>query len=252
MTSQAQAALPDDDDPRRAHARALLAHIESGNHTEADRVLDELTRLRETALFQELGKLTRDLHDALNAFRLDTRLSDLTTVDIPDAKERLHYVISMTDQAANRTLSAIEESTPICEQLRERAGQLHASWERFMRRDMQAEEFRALARQMHEFLPWVEGSAQTVQHNISEILMAQSFQDLTGQIIKRVIGLVEEVEQNLVNLIRLSGQKAPHDPNAAAAERKDVLEGPQIAGKESSDAVTNQDDVDALLSSLGF
>lgn len=242
---------PGSGDAKLHRARELLQHIEAGNETEANRVLDEITRLRESALFQELGKLTRDLHEALNAFRLDTRISSLTAVDIPDAKERLHYVISMTDQAATRTLNAVEESTPLCEQLGEQAVRLNASWSRFLGREMQADEFRALCREISDFLPRVTGDASRLQHNFSEVLMAQSFQDLTGQIIKRVIGLVEEVEQNLVNLIRISGQKAP--PTQQAAEKAaDALEGPQIKGKEGPDAVANQDEVDSLLSSLGF
>ncbi len=87
-------------------------------------------------------------------------------------------------------------------------------------------------------------------NNLSEIVIAQEFQDLTGQLIRRVITVVEEVEQNLVDLIKISGQ-VPTDGANGAGDGRDKLEGPQIPGK-NKDAVSDQDEVDELLSSLGF
>jgi chemotaxis protein CheZ len=239
------------DDPRIAQARQLLAHLESGNAAEADRVLGEIACAHDTGLFQEVGRLTRELHEALNAFRNDTRLASLANVDIPDAKERLHYVVSMTEQAASRTLSAVEESRPVCEELRARALGLHEDWRRFLERKMDVTEFRALSARLDEFLPWAEAGAARVGGNLSEALMAQGFQDLTGQIIGRVIKLVEEVEDSLVNLVRIAGQRSGATPEPAARPA-DALEGPQVPRLRQSDAVSGQDEVDDLLSSLGF
>lgn len=238
---------PAGEQSRLDRARALVGHLEAGNQSEAERILDEWARVRESELFQELGRLTRDLHEALNAFRLDARLADIAAVDIPDAKDRLKYVITMTEQSASRTLGAIETCRPLCDELRERAGKLEGDWQRFLRRDMEAAEFRDLTRRLAEFLPWVVAGAARMKSDLSDVLMAQGFQDLTGQIIKRVIALVEEVERNLVNLIRLTGPRqgeAPAQPGA--------LEGPQVPGRQSPDAVSGQDEVDTLLSSLGF
>jgi chemotaxis protein CheZ len=235
-------------DPRVEQARLLLARLEAGDEAAAATALDALTRLRESELFQEIGKLTRELHDTLNAFRLDSRVASLANVDIPDAKDRLHYVVRMTEQAATVTLNRVEESRPICKTQRERSAALAASWNRFLNREMGVEEFRQLAAEVGEFFAWTERNATTLDAGLSEVLMAQSYQDLTGQIIKRVIALVEEVEGNLVNLIRLSGQRfAPQTQSDAIR-----LEGPQVPGRESPDAVANQDEVDDLLSSLGF
>ncbi len=238
------------EDPRIAQVRELLAHLESGNETETGRILDDIARAHDIGLFKDLGRLTRELHEALNAFRYDTRLTNLANVDIPDAKERLNYVITMTDQAATRTLGAVEESKPVCDELRSRAGELGARWQRFMGREMEVAEFRRLCTQIGEFLPWVDASAARIGGNLSEVLMAQGFQDLTGQIIRRVIRLVEEVEQNLVNLVRISGQKLV--PAAESPKPAGELEGPQIPGKRNAEAVSGQDEVDSLLSSLGF
>lgn len=232
---------------RLERARALLGHLEAGNDAEAERLLDEWAGVRESELFRELGKLTRDLHEALNAFRLDARLADIAAVDIPDAKDRLRYVITMTEQSASRTLGAIETCRPLCDELRARGDALARDWQRFLRREMQAAEFRELTRRLAEFLPWVVEGAGRMKGDLSEVLMAQGFQDLTGQIIKRVIALVEEVERNLVNLIRLTGSKSG-DAQAKAG----ALEGPQVPGRQSADAVSGQDEVDELLSSLGF
>jgi chemotaxis protein CheZ len=238
------------EDPRIAQVRELLAHLESGDETETGRILGDIARTHDTGLFQDVGRLTRELHEALNAFRYDTRLTNLANVDIPDAKERLNYVITMTDQAATRTLSAVEESNPVCDELRSRAGEIGARWRRFMGRELEVAEFRRLCAQIGEFLPWVDASAARIGGNLSEVLMAQGFQDLTGQIIQRVIRLVEEVEQNLVNLVRISGQKLV--PAAESPKPAGELEGPQIPGKRRADTVSGQDEVDSLLSSLGF
>lgn len=240
---------------RLAWAQSLLDHIEADNDSEVSRLIDDLKGARDNNLFVELGKLTRELHDALNNFQLDSRISRITNDEIPDAKDRLNYVISMTEQAANRTLNAVEETLPVSEQLEQRSKELRDRWGKFRNRSLSADEFRALAREIDEFLGWsAEGAAQ-IHRSLSDVLMAQDFQDLTGQIIRRVITLVQEVEDNLVDLIRISGQHLVADAEEAAEGKKDdrsSLEGPQIPGRESVDVVRGQDDVDDLLSSLGF
>jgi chemotaxis protein CheZ len=249
MPTEALAAIPQPD-TRLEQVRALLAHLESGDEQQASTALDELVRLRERQIFQEIGKLTRELHEALNAFRLDDRIATLANEEIPDAKERLNYVVRMTEEAASRTLARIEESRPLCEEMRRRSGTLATGWERFRRREMDVNEFRDLSRELSEFFVWTGDSVNRMHSGLSDVLMAQSFQDLTGQIIKRVITLVEEVEGNLVNLIRLSGQRLA--PAGAAVSPAERLEGPQVRGKEQAGAVKSQDEVDDLLSSLGF
>lgn len=239
------------DDPRIAQVRELLTHLERGETAEADRALGDLARVHDTGLFQEVGRLTRELHEALNAFRYDTRLLDLAKVDIPDAKERLHYVIDMTEQAASRTLNAVEQARPVCEEIRSRARGLHEDWRRFLQRKMDVTEFRTLSARLDEFLPWAEAGVARLGSGLSEVLMAQEFQDLTGQVIRRVIRLVEEVEGSLVNLVRISGQRLGSNPEPPA-KPADGLDGPQIPGRHQADAVSGQDEVDDLLSSLGF
>ncbi len=238
------------DDSRLTQAKALVQQLEAGDEDKSNHILDDIMEIRESRIFQEVGKLTRQLHDALSNFRLDARMIDLTHDDIPDARERLNYVIKMTDQAANRTLHAAEESKDICGELKNRTGDLLQHWQRFMRREMQVDDFRLLCRQLEQFLPEVGERASKIGNNLSEVVIAQEFQDLTGQIIRQVITLVEEVEQNLVDLLKISGQTQTDGANGAGDDR-DKLEGPQIPGK-NKDAVSDQDEVDELLSSFGF
>ncbi len=234
-------------------ARELISEIESGNFSEADNLIDGLTKLRESALFQDLGKLTRELHDTLSNFQVDVRISELTESEIPDAKERLNHVIELTEKAANRTLNVVEETLPRTEQLDQRATQLKAQWDRFTHRDMKVEEFRGLSKEIDEFLSWTSENATRIHGGLSEVMMAQDFQDLTGQIIRRVITLVQDVEDNLVGLIRVTGQAIkPVEAPTPTAQKSVEAEGPQVPGLEKVEVVTGQDEVDDLLSSLGF
>lgn len=238
-------------------ARQLVERMEAGDEDAARELLDQLAHQRESTLYMELGKLTRQFHDALNSFRMDSRLASIAEEEIPDARERLNYVVKMTDQAANRTLTAVEASLPLCDTLEQQSESLNADWQRFTGREMEIDEFRTLSRRVTSFL--AEGGTQLskVRANLNDVLMAQDFQDLTGQIIKRVVTLVGELEASLVNLIRISGQKfvaeGDASPRPKAGTVKDIEpEGPPVPGVSDAGVVSGQDEVDDLLSSLGF
>lgn len=237
-------------------ARKLVSELETGNIDAASNLIDELGRAREQNLFRELGKMTRQLHDALNGFTIDSRMVSLAESDIPDAKARLSHVITMTEESANRTLTAVEGTLPIAEQLQEQADTLHEKWGRFCNKGMRVEEFRDMSKEINDFLAITKGQAGQIHSNLSEVMMAQDFQDLTGQIIRRVITLVQEVEDNLVELVRLSGAaRIEQQAQENAVERDEDLMrgvGPQVPGVNASGAVSSQDEVDDLLSSLGF
>lgn len=237
-------------------ARQLVAHIEAGDEVSANRLIEELGRMHESVLFQEIGKLTRDLHEALNSFRLDSRLAEIAQSDIPDAKERLNYVVAMTEQAAHRTLNAVEDCLPKAEMISRQATALRDDWQRFRNRELTADEFRLLSRTLDHFLAQAATDSDAIRHQLSEVLMAQDFQDLTGQVIRRVIHLVQDLEKNLVGLVRISGERLSVPDASAGKERQSDLQqgmGPAVAGtREASDVVQGQDDVDELLSSLGF
>ena len=234
-------------------ARQLVERLEAGDAAGADRQVDELTRIRETELFREVGQLTRELHEALKAFKTDTRLAAVAE-EIPDAQDRLTHVIDMTEQSAHRTLTAVEQSLGVVDGLSARGAELRDTWHRFRRRELSAEEFRELSRDLEQFLDRLGEEGGQLQAHLTEALMAQDYQDLTGQIIRRVINLVQEVEAGLVSLISISGRRRGEE-KAAPADKPVIggtLEGPQVPGRESASAVSGQDEVDDLLSSLGF
>jgi chemotaxis protein CheZ len=237
-------------------ARSLVSALEAADQSEVEKHLGAITHLHESDLFNELGKLTREFHEAINKFRCDERFAELTEEDIPDAKERLNYVISRTEDAANRTLTAVEASIPLCDEMGEKASKLLEEWLRFKRKEMSVEEFRVLAKEIDQYLASNEIKTKEIKTQLTEVLMAQDFQDITGQIIRRVINLVGEVEMNLVNLIKLGHKGAAGaQTTAKKEERSDAgssLDGPQVPGLESKDVVSGQDEVDDLLSSLGF
>ena len=248
--SMSNGAAPDQ--ARLAQARRLVEEIESGHEEQADQVLDELTRMRESNLFRQLGKLTRELHETLNSFRLDSRLSTLAERDIPDAKERLNYVVTLTEQSAHRTLSAVEESLPAAEVLGRDAVELGGQWRRFRQRELSADEFRELARRLDGFFERTGLDAERLRGNLSEVLMAQEFQDLSGQVIRRVIHLVQEVEESLVQLLRITGAQLLGASELLPEEESEAGYGPAVPGVDTNEVLSGQDEVDDLLSSLGF
>lgn len=238
-------------------AKDLVTSAEAGNDEEVKTILDELAAMKETLLFQELGKLTRELHETFKAFRSDSRINELAESDIPDARERLHYVISMTQKAADNTMSQVEEAIPLCENITNGTSKLLSDWDRFTQRKMAAEEFRQLSKTLKVFLQAANKDSMSLMTNLNEVLMAQSYQDITGQIIYKVINLVEDVEVSLVNLIKLSSEHMGIEIMESDQEKKEKdkssLDGPVVPGLiDEAETLSGQDEVDDLLSSLGF
>ena len=197
--------------------------------------------------------MTRELHEAINNFVLDDQMAEMVQVDMPNAKERLQYVIETTEKAANDTLSAIEAAMPVSESLKDRSTHLSGQWDKFLHREMEVEDFRLLSQELRDFLEGLTGESHELHNRLNEIMMAQGFQDLTGQVIKKVISLVQDVESRLVHIIRLAGDMHTSQNDEEIRKQKMADEhGPAIPGVTQSEVVSGQDDVDDLLSSLGF
>ncbi len=240
---------------RLEQARELVRCLEAGDDEQADDVLQRLTSLHESALFQELGRLTRQLHEAINGFLLDERLQALADHEMKDAADRLTHVIEMTENSANTTLSAVELAMPLVDKLTGQAAGLDRQWQRFRNRDLSVEEFRTLTGDLSGFFSLVAEHGAVLNGQLNAVLMAQDFQDLTGQIIRKVIGLVQDVEDKLVQIIRLSGAGRTATVQVSPERQKADDEkghGPAVPGVDTGDLVQGQDDVDDLLSSLGF
>ena len=142
--------------------RQLVDSIEAGNEDSANQILGEIVELRETDLFQELGRLTRQLHESLQNVRMDDRIAELAVGEIPDAKDRLNHVLLLTDQAAHRTLNMVEEAMPISEGLKTESSELLAVWKKFTEKKMTAAEFRSLTTRISTFLESTQARATAI------------------------------------------------------------------------------------------
>ncbi|MCE9680036.1 protein phosphatase CheZ [Shewanella sp. AS1] len=234
-----------------AQAKQLVALLEDNQQSQADEIIREISSPIQTELFDEVGRLTRQLHSAIVDFQVDERLIELTSSELPDAKERLNYVIDMTEQAANKTMDAVEESLPLADALTNNILAVKPAWDRLMRRDIQLDEFKVLCHDMQQFIERSEADSNRLKELLSNILLAQDFQDLTGQMIRRVIELVREVETSLVSMLTMFGEQTEAE-NAFDPNKTLMAEGPILNPSQRNDVVTGQDEVDDLLSSLGF
>ncbi|MCH1931910.1 protein phosphatase CheZ [Shewanella sp. A25] len=232
-------------------AQHLVELLSAKQQTQADDFLRELAAPLQRDLFDEVGKLTRQLHSALMDFQVDNRLVELTNTEIPDAKERLSYVIDMTEQAANKTMDAVEECLPLANALTANIQQVMPSWEKLMRREIALSDFKVLCHDVQHLMSRSELDSNRLRELLNQILMAQDFQDLTGQMIRRVIDLVMEVENNLVSMLTVFGDQ-PINDSPVKQKNNIEAEGPILNAELRQDVVTGQDEVDDLLSSLGF
>ncbi len=192
-----------------------------------------------------IGQLTRSLHDSLRALGLD-KLIERAACDIPDARDRLDYVARLSEQAAQRVLNATDAANPMQDAIDARSGDIAARWQALLDGGQQGD-WRALAAASIEQLQANQRDAAATRSHLMDIMMAQDFQDLTGQVISRVTALAQNLETQLVELL----------VDFAPAEIKreydnGLVNGPQINPEAHADVVANQSQVDDLLDSLGF
>ena len=193
-----------------------------------------------------IGSLTRTLHNALRELGYD-RLLEKTASAIPDARDRLDYVVKMTEQAAVRALNAIEAAQPIQDRLGNEAGRLSEQWQRLYDKKLSVDEFKALVAGTRAYLDDVPAQTHATNAQLLEIMMAQDFQDLTGQVIRKITALAQDMEKQLVHLlVDMVPVEARGEIDAG------LLNGPVVNASGRSDVVTSQDQVDDLLESLGF
>lgn len=249
---------------------AIVESLARNDVSQAAELIRQINQIRDETLYREVGRLTRGLHNALRDFNLDigrgvesefqTELSGMS-----DARSRLNYVIRMTEDAANRTMDSVDASVPVLQGLIRESRGLSEEWAQ--QADAQADaQARGLANRTQQLLARVSGDGAGVTAHLNDILVAQGFQDLSGQVIERVITLVTEVETALVRLARLAanvemvaGIVPAAAPDPREGERKPSAdsnawrgEGPQVRSGECDQVVSSQDDVDDLLSNLGF
>lgn len=234
-------------------AKMLVEYLETGQQDKADDLIAEIQNPINTELFAEIGKLTRQLHDSLMNFQVDSRLNDLANADIPDAKERLNYVITRTEEAANKTMDAVESIFPVVDKIQDQVKTVDPRWKQLMSNNIDIKEFKLLCHDIDLLLKTTDQETTRMHALMTDVLMAQDFQDLTGQVIRKVIELVREVEDSLINMLTAFGISSEEAKEVSKPKVGDnLVEGPIVNVEERDDVVADQDDVDDLLSSLGF
>ena len=196
-------------------------------------------------LLNRIGQLTRQMREGMRELGLDKGLAR-TAEAIPGARDRLHYVAQMTERAAERALNAIDVAQPIQEELSRQAQGLSQRWDGWFASPVALDEARELVTDTRAYLVEVPEQARATHAQLTEIMMAQDFQDLTGQVIKKMMDVIKDMETQLLQLLV---------DNAPLEKRQEVniglLNGPQIK-LGNTDVVDDQGQVDDLLASLGF
>jgi chemotaxis protein CheZ len=216
--------------------QALLESIIQGDIETAEKYVVKFTGLGGKDLFIEVGKITRKLHDSIKEFQdtIRPRLQDMPVSELPQANDKLNWVIQKTEEAASRTISLVEkhllyldQSSPSIRRLEE--------WRR---------EDRLPADLDRGSLDQLITMNRELSKDLMEIMLAQDFQDLTGQIIKKVMALIAEIESHLVQILRIFGLKMESGPRSEKAE---ASQGPVM-----ETVVASQSDVDDILKQFGF
>ena len=193
-----------------------------------------------------IGHMTRSLHDSLRELGYDKNLEKAAS-SIPDARDRLNYVATLTEKAAERVLNATDAAQPVVEKMEVESQRLAREWQKLFDKQLDVEQFKNLATQTHAFLAELPKQTKETNAYLMEIMMAQDFQDLTGQVIKKIVAVTQQMEKQLVELL-IENPPSTANPDAYAG----MLNGPVINAAGRTDVVANQDQVDELLESLGY
>lgn len=200
------------------------------------------------AMLARVGQITRALHDRLRELGFD-KVLEKATVEMPDVRDRLNYVARMTEQAAQRVLNATDAAIPMQERIDAGADEVLAGWTRVMAEPFSEASYRDMAALTMQCLADMRKDTGATKEQLLDIMMAQDFQDLTGQVIRKVTELAHELEQQLVQFLI---DYAPNEARRESSAQTGLLNGPQINPAGRSDVVADQGQVDDLLESLGF
>jgi chemotaxis protein CheZ len=204
----------------------------------------------EESIHHRIGQLTRTLHNALRELGYDRELMDARD-NLPDARDRLAYIARVTGEAAEKVLNAVDRARTVQQELTEQAGSLRSRWQAVAAYAAGGRACTPAGKQLIDetcdFFADVGGQADRTNAILTDIMMAQDFHDLTGQVIRRVVTLAQSLEEQLIKLLI---ETSPVGQRPRLDQQK--LEGPVVAPESRDDVVSDQKGVDDLLASLGF
>ena len=227
--------------------QALFDSVASKPQAGAAAAVQDTDWAGQEKVFNQVGQMARLLHDTLGALGYD-KLLEKTVHALPDAKDRLTYIANLTEQAACKVLNATDIANPLQEELENGAKLLADKWDAVYANRLSTQEFKLLADETRAYLKnAVPQRTGATREQLMEIMMAQDFQDLTGQVIKKIVGLAQDLESGLMNVLieTMPGEKKTESV-------KSLLNGPVVNPEGRTDVVASQKQVDDLLDSLGF
>lgn len=253
------------EDGLRAKAEELMLATQQGDLSSAMNIIQELQEFRHHAFYNEVGHLTRGLHEAIKSFSASVDVEQFSNIDpggsIPimeDATERLNYVIELTEKTAHETMDRVDKSLLLVSKMDDQTDRFKNLLSLVGQLEGEYEGLRGVYDRTCQLEQESADTVSEMREQLTEILVAQSSQDLSGQLIRKVITLVTQLEASLVHLVEMASKvESISGVESLAKEqvhnKKDPIaaEGPQLAGR-NPDVATCQDDVDDLLSSLGF
>ncbi|SEN34386.1 chemotaxis protein CheZ [Duganella sp. CF517] len=195
-------------------------------------------------MFERLGGIVRLLHDSLRELGYDKALTEASS-QINDAQDRLEYVATLTEQAANKVLNTLDEGMPEQDTLSKKSKEMENRWADLFAGKLSLDQFKQLAGDSQAFAVAVSAATEAEKARLLEIMMAQDFQDITGQLIKKVVNITKTVEHELAELLR---DNAPPAVREKIAQKEVSL----MSGPSAPAVALNQDNVDDLLADLGF
>ncbi len=198
-------------------------------------------------IISKVGSLTRMLRHNLREMGLEQAIADAAEA-IPDARDRLDYVVQMTAQAADTVLSCVEAAQPHQDSIQQQATALSSRWDDWFEDPLEEAKAKQLVTDTRSFLTETQEHTTFTSQQLLSIMMAQDFQDLTGQVIKRMMEVIQEIEHQLLIVLL---DNIPESALSSKTEKDALLNGPQI-NSNGSGVIANQDQVDDLLDSLGF
>ena len=259
-------------------AEKLTAELAQGNIGAALHTINELQQAKHEAFYNEIGQLTRKLHDEINSFSSgmedDGSLDNTTLSGMSDASDRLNYVIEITEKTSHETMDRVDSSLILIDKLDSQSVRFKDLLSLVGQLEGEFDALNGVYDRTCQVKQESEDTIEQLKKELTEILLAQSSQDISGQLIRRVITLLTQVQNGLVTLINMaakvedlsvaelgrmpleqSADEKPTSDNATSAKKATVApkaEGPQINAESNPEVVSGQDDVDELLSSLGF
>ena len=202
---------------------------------------------KQEAVFNRIGHMARTLHDTLGQLGYD-KLVEQTVTALPDAKDRLAYVANLTEQAACRVLNATDIAGPLVDDIENGAAALGERWDKAFANQLGVVEFKQLAEETRAYLKdQLPTKTRATHAQLTEIMMAEDFQDLTGQVIKKVVALAQDLEAGLMGALLDVLPETRRTEEVAS-----LMNGPVVNAEGRTDVVVNQEQVDDLLDSLGF